>query len=474
MDKKENKYKKLRNNTIWMTIGNFSSKFLSFLLVPLYTTCLTTADYGTSDLITVTISLLTPILTLCSAEGILRFTLSKKYDKSQIFTFSIIVFLLGTILLVFVTPVLLNTLNLQKYSIYFILYFIISSISIIMQQFVKGLDHVKNYVISGIIGTIVIISSNIILLLLLRLGIDGYLVSMILGNLSIIIFLIFKERLYLYICNPKTINNFLIHDILSYSIPLIPNSISWWINNSLDRYIISFYSGISVLGIYSVAYKIPSIVAIISTIFSNSWQISAIENYDSQDAIEFYEDVYKKYSSLYIVFAASVIVFIKIIARIMFAKDFYSAWICSMILILAAVFQAMSGYLGAIYGAAMKTKSIFITTMIGAFINIFLNLILIPLVGVEGAAIATLISYIVVWTIRIFSIKKIMPLNFTIKRDLISYFLICLIIVNNFIGYKYNFIINIFILFFICILNKITIDIILDFILQRVKNKFDF
>lgn len=469
MIQKEDKYNKLRNDTIWMTIGNFSSKFLSFLLVPLYTACLSTEDYGISDLITVTVSLLIPILTLCLAEGILRFTLNEKYNKQQIFTLTMIVFSLGTLLLILFTPILLELLNLMDYSIYFLIYYIVSSMTIILQQFVKGLNHIKSYVITGIISTAVIISSNIVLLLILNWGIIGYLLSMIFGNLLALIYLLIKEKIYLYICNPKKIRKYLIHDIFFYSIPLIPNSVSWWINNSLDRYIINFYSGVAALGIYSVSYKIPSIVAVISNIFSNSWQISAIENYESQDAMDFYEDVYKKYSSLYIVFSSVVIVFIKVIAQIMFAKDFYSAWICSMILTLAAVFQAMAGYLGAIYGAAMKTKSIFITTMLGAIINIILNIVMIPFLGVSGAAIATLLSYIIVWLIRIYSLEKIMPLSFDLKKDILSYTLIILIILNNYIGYNFGIIINGVILLFIFALNKEMIKIVLKFVINIIK-----
>ena len=78
------KYRDLSKNTILFTINSFGSKLISFLLVPLYTYVLSTNDYGTADLITSTVQLLVPVLTLNIQDAVLRFSLDKEYDKRAV------------------------------------------------------------------------------------------------------------------------------------------------------------------------------------------------------------------------------------------------------------------------------------------------------------------------------------------------------------------------------------------------------
>ena len=82
---KKNKYTELIANTGALAIGNFSSKILVFLLVPLYTSVLTTEEYGFYDLVFTTIQLLIPVFTCNVTDAVLRFTLeSENHIKQQI------------------------------------------------------------------------------------------------------------------------------------------------------------------------------------------------------------------------------------------------------------------------------------------------------------------------------------------------------------------------------------------------------
>ena len=81
-----NKYKKLLSNTITFGIGTFSAKLLTFLLVPLYTRVLTTAEFNASDLIQQTGNLLVPLVSVGMASALIRFGLDKSYDKTSVFS----------------------------------------------------------------------------------------------------------------------------------------------------------------------------------------------------------------------------------------------------------------------------------------------------------------------------------------------------------------------------------------------------
>lgn len=420
----EGKYSKLGRNTLWLTIGTFSTKLLTFFMVPLYTSCLSTAEYGISDLLTVTVSLLTPLLTITAAEGVIRFTLDKQVDKSQIFSIATNIFLIGFLGLLIISPFLLSCLNLQEYFIYFILYYVSSAFATILLQFIKGLEHIRRFVFTGVLSSATTIACNILFLLVLRMGVKGYLLALIIGNGLQIAYICLAEKIWNYYSVPWKIDKKLLRIFLIYCIPLIPNSISWWISNSSNRYVLSYFSEAAVLGIYSVAYKIPSIISIISSIFTSAWQISAVENFGGDESKKFFENVYHKYSALYIIGCSFVVLFIKVLAKVLFANEFYNAWSYAIVLTFAAVFQAMGGFLGIIYGAAMKTKEIFSTTMIGAVINIILNFVLIPFYGAMGAAIATLVSYAVVWGVRIISSRKFLSMQINWRMVITSYLLV--------------------------------------------------
>lgn len=401
------RYKKLGKNTLWMMVGNFASKLLSFFMVPLYTAYLSTADYGVSDLMTTTVSLLSPFLTLAASEGILRFTLNKSNDRKQIFTLAISISGVGYLILLFISPVLQKYSSFEDYYNLFLIYYLVNNLLWILQQFVKGIDHVAHYATSGVISTISSVISNIVLLVVFRIGVRGYLYSQIVACLVPIVYLFFAEYLYQYIINPTKISRELARNYIAYCLPLIPNQLSWWINNSSDKYILNFYHGLSLTGIYSVAYKIPTILTVIGGIFASSWQISAVEDFGSRNSKEFFSSVFKKYFSLFAVVTTILLCCIKVLAKFLFSNDFYNAWSYASILLLASFVQAMGQFYETIYISAMKPKMLLATTIIAAVINTSLNFVLIPSIGAYGASIATFIGYLSMFIIRIIDTRRI-------------------------------------------------------------------
>ena len=91
-----NRYKKLTANTLILTIGTVGSKIIIFLMLPFYTNVLSTAEYGTLDLLLQTGSLLVPIFTIGIASSITRFGLDDEYDKKEVFTTGLLCYGLGS------------------------------------------------------------------------------------------------------------------------------------------------------------------------------------------------------------------------------------------------------------------------------------------------------------------------------------------------------------------------------------------
>lgn len=418
-------YKKFLSNTLLLTIGSFSSKALSFFLVPLYTSILTPEEYGTYDLIITTVTLMTPFLTLIISEGVMRFCLEReKYDDREILTIGLLFVILGSIVFTLFFPIFSKIKALSNYYLWIWLFFIVSNIHSVLMQYLKGIEEIKMYTVCGVISTFLSLTFNILFLVIFDLRIIGYMLSYVLAHVAIIIFVVYKINLFALIVNPFKIKYSLYKEMLSYTIPMVPNSMSWWISDSSDKYIITWLMSSSALGIYSVSYKIPSLLTVVTGIFSSSFQISAVEDFGSENSKKFFENMYSMFSSLNVFVAVILIILAKPLAFILFQKDFFMAWKATTILLFAYVFNFLAGILGTVYTSAKQTKLIFTSTVIGAVINVLLNLILIKKIGILGAAVATLISYVCVWFLRLINIKDILDFKIDLKINIISYVLI--------------------------------------------------
>ena len=417
--------KKLGKNLLIITIGSFLSKILSFLFLPLYTSALTTSEYGIADLITTSVNLLVPFATLVIGEAIMRFSLGKEEEFKKIFSSGVRTCLISTILTVCVALIIANFTVLKDYRIILSISLLVSCTYNILSFFSRGIGAVKNYSISGVINTFCIVTLNIIFLVVVKAGLIGYILSTIIAEIISIIYLLSCKNVRSNLSvRKKHYEKKLAKSMLKYSIPLVPNSISWWISNSSDKYILTIFHGLANNGVYSVSYKVPSILSLIINIFSSAWIISAVDDFGSEESRKFYSDVYNKYISISLIGISLLIFLNKLLATVLFSSKFYGAWMYQPVLIIGVAFHGLAGFLGSIYTSSKNTKMILISTVIGAILNIILNLSLIPKHGAMGAAIATTISYVVVWLIRAINSRKIMKLTVNYSRILISFIII--------------------------------------------------
>lgn len=421
-----NGYKKLLSHTLSMGVGQFSSKVLSFLLVPLYTAVLTTEEYGTYDLIVTTVTLLTPFLTLVISEAVMRFCMDKSYDPKHILTIGCLLTFAGTCVLGIFFPLIsrIDTLG-PAYSLWLIAFFFVINIHTVLTQFLKGIEQVKFYSLCGIISTFLALTMNLVFLLAFEWGITGYFLATILSHLLVTLIIMGKIRIYRYLSNPFSIPRNVYMQLLKFSVPMIPNSISWWISNSSCKYILLYFTSASVVGVFSIAYKIPSILTIVVAIFVSAFQISLFESFGTSEADSFFKNIYSSFVSLNVIVASGLIMFSKILAYLLYQKEFFDAWKVSCILIFAFVFNSLSTMLGTVYSAAKKTKFLFFSTVVGAGLNIILNLLIIPFLGMHGAAISALVSYVSICMLRIFNIKRHFKYKFDYVYSGISF--VCII-----------------------------------------------
>jgi len=400
----ENKYKTLASNTFIFAIGNVLVKLISFFLMPLYTSALTTSEYGVAELLNNTIEIVLPIVTLCIIEALFRFSIDKDADYSALMNISLKIILFGDAIVLIVCLIWRYAFA-YSYAMYFFLLYATTSLYKLCIQFARGLGHIKRYAAYGVINSLLLVMSNIILILVLHKGIKGYLLSFSIGYGLAAFVAIIASHEYKYF-SLRTIDRKLLSEMTKYSLPSIPNMLSWWVNSLSDRYIVLLFWGSSLTGLYTAASKLPAIINLVTSIFQQAWQYSTATEVNSTDGKKFFSEVFKTYAYLSTTCCVIVLLFNKFICKVLLQTDFYTAWRYVPILILAAEFGCIATYFGTFYNAIKNNKMLMVSTLIGAAVNICLNFLLIPKFDCYGASIATAISYFVIMIVRMLDVPK--------------------------------------------------------------------
>ncbi|MDI6498664.1 oligosaccharide flippase family protein [Leuconostoc suionicum] len=448
-----NRYKKLLGNSVVIAIGNLGSKLITFLLVPFYTYTLTKVQFGTVDLLTTSVNMLLPIVTLSTFDAVFRFAMDKSGNKDVILTNGIIISLAGSAITALLVPVLAVMHVSMPIYIYFLL--VSSAFVSLLLNFSRAIDQIKTYAFSGILGTVLIAIANIVLLWWFKTGVQGYIISMILSNSIVIIFLCCMIRIWKKVRFQYASTN-LMKKMMFYSVPLIPNAFSWWVNSSADRYFILAFVGAGANGLYAVANKIPSLLNILNQVFFQSWQMSAVEEFDSEDASTFYSKTFNYFLSFQFIGAAGLLLMLKPLMKIIVSSSYYIAWEYIPFLLMAVIYSSLSGFLGTTYTAAKRTAGIFLTTLVGAISNILLGFIFVPWLGIQGASFAGFLSFAIVLGIRLIDTKRFMPVIIDKKNFILNHFIISIMIIVLFLSMNFVWeqVVELFLFSLIMVVNR--------------------
>lgn len=403
-----NKYRTLAGNIIVLGIGQFGSKMLVYVMLNFYTSMLDKAAYGDLTNIINAASIFISVFTLSIADGVLRFALEKKNDGKGVFSIGINVAVIGMVIFAVVTPLIGLIPMLKGYEWLVFIYVFMGAVKEICAIYVRARHSVTIYAIDGIVTTVSMIIYSLVFMGIFKLGIAGYVFAVVLGDFTSVIFLnvttkLFKE--YRPVRNDPVLRG----AMLKYSIPLMPTMIMWWIINTSDGFMVTAFLGSEANGLYGIAYKFPNLATVVVGIFSQAWRMSAITERNSRTVSNFYSNIFSMMQTVMFLASAGIMLILRpLIIPFFVAESFAASYFYVPILLGAVVFQSFSNFLASIYEASNKTTHSLISSAIGAAANIVLNLILIPTMGISGAAVATLASYIIVFVYRIIDTKKLL------------------------------------------------------------------
>ena len=393
MENKSSRGTYLLKNTAIFFIGNLATKFISFFLVPLYTNVLNTAEYGTVDLVTTISTVLAPIIILNIGEGVMRFALDKDADHDKIMSIGLTVFAFSLIAGLAIVPISSVFKTISEYSWYIYFYTVTLAGSQLFLCYLRGKEKLFFYTLGNIVHTLGVALFNILFLLVFHWGIKGYFLAYILANAVTILFAASAGKVY-QVLSHYNYDSHLAKLMYRYSVVFIPYNFMWWITHSSDRIMVTAMIGASANGIYAISYKIPTLIQSFTTVFNQAWGYSAIRENDSSDRDEYFNTVFQGFVGGSSIFGIGLLAIMKPFLKIYVEESYYEAWKYTPYLIVGYVFLTAATFLSTAYNVNKDSKGFLFSSTCGAIINIVLNYLLIPVMGVSGAAAATCVSYI--------------------------------------------------------------------------------
>ena len=436
------KYKKLASNTLILSIGMFSSKLLVYFLMPLYTAILSAEQYGTADLITNAANLLIPFCCIGITYGVFRFAADNEENHKTIFSSGVVVLLASSIVFLLASPVISTVSYFKDYSWLIAFYVVSSNFHTLCKEYIRAKGRMKLYAVQSILGTALTVAFNLLFLIPMGLGVTGYVLSVAVADAIGTVFLIVYAKLYNDF-SIKAVSKLKIKEMLRYSLPMMPTTVIWWITNVSDRFIVTAICGSAANGLYSAAYKIPTIIALVAGVFNEAWQFSAIsESKDEKGVSGFFSEVFEKYQAILFLGCSMLIPFTQLATMILLDKSYYEAWSFMPVLLVATVFSSLVTFIGTIYTVKKRTMMSFVTAALGAGLNVGLNFLMIPSMGAQGAGIATAISYFAVFVFRAIHSKSFMPFDLKAHKLLLNTLIVCVQIVFMIFALPFNFIVQ--------------------------------
>ena len=419
------RFGKLFSDTVILAIGTFGSKLLVFLLMPLYTALLSPSQYGTAELITGTANLIMPFACVGITNGIFRFAAEKGTDREGVFSSGMVLLgagLCGTVLLGAVALCIGAAWRTEILLV--VLYVLAADLQAVCAQYVRAVDRTRLFAVQGILNTLVTVGFNILFLMAFDLGVTGYVLSTVVGNLLTTAFLVVSAGLW-RVFRLSRVSRTAMRELFRFSLPMVPTTICWLITDLSDRYLVSWFCGEAVNGVYSAAYKIPTIVNLVSGIFMQAWQFSAVvQSTDGEECSRFYSQVFRGFLSVIFIGSGGLILLSPWLCRLLLNSAYHEAWRYMPTLLCAAALESVVSFLASVYMVRKKSMHSFLTAVAGTGLNLLLNLLFIPRTGTFGgalgAAIATLIGYAAVWVLRMADVPRLLRFRLYLPRQLCS------------------------------------------------------
>lgn len=388
-------------NILVYGFGGMISKLIPFVMLPIITRLYPNSEYiGLNDLSTTFVQFAAAIAVCGMYDAMFRlFFDDDRLDAQQkVYTTALIFVAVTTVIL----TVLCSLFRYQIAKIYFgdekyvylvmitILGFLVSSTNQIVSAPTRIQNKRKVFLVTNTISPL--ISYSVAIPLIMR----GYYIlampiaTIIAGVTLEVVFGFMNGKFF----KVSSFDKDKLKDLLKIGLPLMPNFIVYWIYNSSDKVMIAHLMNTSATGIYSVASRIGHISNLIYTAFAGGWLYFAYSTMNDDDQIQMKSNMFEYLGAISFSVTVALMAIVRIGYKVLFPEEYFMGYIVTPYLFLAPLLLMLYQVIANQFTIVKKTYMNLITLSTGAVLNIILNLTLIPILGIEGASIATLIGYI--------------------------------------------------------------------------------
>lgn len=410
-----NRERNIAKNAFIFTAGKVAAQFIGFLLLPLYSALLTPEDFGTADLINTLVFLIIPFVGVQMDTALFRFTVDCRENRDkqkELFSTVIVVNLIQMCVYVAIFFAARPFISLN-YKDFLLLNVVLILFANTFLQFMRGLGYNIRYSAAVFITSVSGLVLNVVLVAGFRMGVTGIIISSAVSQFLTLFFSVFAVKPWKFFSfrkfKAKTAKTF-----LKYSFPLIPNQLAWCVMGISDRLVISGTLGIASNGIYSLANRFSSIFTSVTDSINLSWSESTSLHIKEKDRNEYISSMI---DSLFVLFASGCFVFLALIpyAFMLINKEYSDSFMQIPILLMAVLCQAVVGIYSAVLIALKQTKSIAVTSIIAATINLLVDITFIGSIGIYAGSVSTLAAFFILAVMRCVLVYRLIGIRPKIK-----------------------------------------------------------
>ena len=426
-------------DTILYGIGNASLRAAAFLLIPLYTHALPVKDFGILSTLLFTMQLMMMLITLGMQNTVLRF--SKEYEDQNLLSgligTSMVINLSAGILLGFIVifclqipfRILLHVQNVFEYLLLTSLAALVQTVNFHVMSYYRAKNMALKFTLISILAALILLFCNLILLLVFQLGIKGVLYSIILSYSIIFVFV--SIDVFLIQIGFAIVAN-MIPKLLRFGYPFTFSMLGQLVITSGSIYFLSYYKGPEVVAVYSLGYKFAMIMGIILTLpFRLALQPFVFNNIDSSSIKETMSRLFTYFFVAYAFISFSILLMARLLLPVVAPPEYSAAFVLILLLLPLFACDGLFIFGEIVLAIEEKTHIIGITVGICAILSLFLNYMLVPLMGVHGAIVASFVSCLCAGIILIIQGSKafFFPINLFRTSFAVGLFVYFLIIV---------------------------------------------
>lgn len=393
------KYRNLAVNTMLFALNAVATKLVTFLLVPLYTAYMSAGEYGLTDMSLTVISLLTPLVTLDVAEAAVRFIVADRARGDRYAAVATGMTVASVAVVALLSPLLdLPALGgLGAYKGWFVAAYAASALTAMCGEVARGMGEVRLIPVCAGVSSLVTLASAVLTIVRLGMGVTGYFVSVTVGPaLAVAIYLTLGGLGPAALRGARELASSageglraLCGPMLRYALPLIPNSLFWWLGTSINRLFITGMLGIAASGMFAAASKVPNLLNTAYSVFLQAWQLSAFQESGEEGLARFFSRVFALVQAGMTVLCAALSLLAPLVASLLLRGETYGAWPMIAPLLISNLLNVLASFYGTVYSTTMHTSFIMKTTVLGALSCVVLTPLLIPVMGTYGACVAS-------------------------------------------------------------------------------------